>query len=92
MTLTDIAEEFAMEGFNPLPLREDKRPALKENPFLYVPIDNIPIRFARAKKIGIACGKVSDGFICIDFDAKAKQPIEQVFRTYIDDEDRKSVV
>ena len=86
MTLTDIAEEFAMEGFNPLPLREDKRPALKENPFLYVPIDNIPIRFARAKKIGIACGKVSDGFICIDFDAKAKQPIEQVFRTFIEDD------
>lgn len=65
----EYAEELAMEGFNPLPLKKDKAPMLNVgHPFLYEPIDKIPSRFGSAEAFGIACGKVSGGFYAIDFD------------------------
>ena len=81
MKLTDHAHDLLMEGFNPLPLKENKAPMLeKGHPYLYESIkeNDIDKLFKNAQKIGIACGKVSDGFYCLDFDAHNNEPIEQI--------------
>jgi hypothetical protein len=51
--------------------------------YLYESIDNIDVLFKNAEKIGIACGAVSDGFYCIDFDAHNNEPISKIFEQYI---------
>jgi hypothetical protein len=87
MILTDYAYDLLMEGFNPLPLKDNKAPLLeKGHKYLYelVKEDDIPKLFEKAQKIGIACGKVSDGFYCLDFDAHNSEPIENVFNSFID--------
>lgn len=88
MHLKDYAYDLLMEGFNPLPLKENKAPNLKKgHPYLYelVNEDHIDKLFTDidTKKIGIACGKVSDGFYCIDFDAHNEEPIKDVFESFI---------
>jgi hypothetical protein len=88
MILKDYAYDLLMEGFNPLPLKENKAPNLKKgHPYLYelVNEDHIDKLFTDidTKKIGIACGKVSDGFYCIDFDAHNEEPIKDVFESFI---------
>jgi hypothetical protein len=88
MILKDYAYDLLMEGFNPLPLKENKAPNLKKgHPYLYELIneDHIDKLFkdVDTKKIGIACGKVSDGFYCIDFDAHNEEPIKDVFESFI---------
>ena len=87
MNLNDYAYDLLMEGFNPLPLKDNKAPLLeKGHNYLYelVKEDDIPKLFSNAQKIGIACGKVSDGFYCLDFDAHNSEPIEKVFNSFID--------
>lgn len=83
MNFTNIANELIAEGFNPLPLKKDKSPKLPVgHKFLYEPIDNIEKRFSDCDKIGIACGTVSDGFYCIDFDQHQGQDVESVFNDF----------
>jgi len=38
--------------------------------------------FEKAEKIGIACGSVSDGFYCLDFDKHNGEDIEPIFNTF----------
>jgi hypothetical protein len=86
MKLTDHAHDLLMEGFNPLPLKENKAPMLeKGHNYLYESINekDIDKLFKNAQKIGIACGKVSDGFYCLDFDAHNNEPIEDIFNAFI---------
>lgn len=54
------------------------------HPFLYQPIDRVEDRFSIAEKIGIACGNVSGGFYCIDFDGHNGEDIESIFVEYFD--------
>jgi hypothetical protein len=69
-----------LEGYNPLPLKIDKAPLLqKDHPFLYKRIDLIEKRFKYAEKIGIACGEISGGFYCLDFDNHKGEDIQSVF-------------
>lgn len=83
MTLVDYALELIQEGINPLPLRANKAPMLEAgHKFLYEPIDKVPQRFAKAEKIGIACGLISQ-FYCIDFDAHNSEPIKDTFDDFI---------
>lgn len=83
INFTEYAEELAMEGFNPLPLKRDKAPMLNiGHPFLYEPIDKIHARFKAAEAFGIACGKVSGGFYAIDFDCHQGQDIETIFTSF----------
>lgn len=85
--LVDAAENFIREGFNPLPLKKDKSPRLEVgHNFLYSPIDKVTSRFSAAEKIGIACGAVSGGFYCIDFDCHDGEDIKQVFDQFYNDE------
>lgn len=86
MKLNEIAEEYFTEGLNPIPLKADKKPIGASNPWLYERIDNIPLRFLNAAKIGVACGAVSDYFYLIDFDCKNGQDIATTFNLYCDDE------
>jgi hypothetical protein len=84
MNLINEAHDLQMAGFNPLPLKENKAPMLeKEHPFLYEQITDIDRRFKTAKKIGIACGKVSGGFYCLDFDAHNNEPIDDIYQDFI---------
>ena len=86
MHLIDYAYDLLAEGFNPLPLKENKAPLLeKGHNYLYESIDenNIEKLFSEAVKIGIACGSVSEGFYCIDFDAHNDEPIKDIFESYI---------
>jgi hypothetical protein len=87
MNLIDIAEELIIEGYSVLPLNDDKSPKLPSgHKLLYniMPIDDVPKLFHSAPKIGIACGKVSNGFYCLDFDAHNDEPIENIFNQFID--------
>lgn len=84
MNLSEYAHDLLMEGFNPLPLKANKAPLVESgHSFLYEPIDDIDRRFAKAEKIGIACGKVSGGFYCIDFDSHNGEPITDIFEEFI---------
>lgn len=87
MTLLEAAQEFFSEGLNPLPLLKNKAPQLPSgHPFLYEKINNLESRFMRCEKIGIACGKVSEGFYCIDFDGHDGEDIESVFIEFFNNE------
>lgn len=85
-SLFDTALEYLTEGLNPLPLKGDKSPMLPVgHPYLYQPMneDDMGKLFGRAEKIGIACGLVSGGFECIDFDGKDGEPILDIFDRFI---------
>jgi hypothetical protein len=85
VTILDAAHEYFQEGLNPLPLKNNKAPMLPVgHPFLYQKIDNIDSRFSSCEKIGIACGEVSDGFYCIDFDGHKGEDIEAIFVEFFD--------
>lgn len=87
MNFVDTALEWASEGYNPLPLKANKAPNLSPgHGFLYSPIDKIESRFQSCEKIGIACGDVSGGFYCIDFDKHQGQDIEGVFTSFFENE------
>ena len=45
--------------------------------------ENIESLFLGAQKIGIACGPVSGGLECIDFDAHKNEPIRRIFNDYM---------
>ncbi|NCA75050.1 MAG: DUF3987 domain-containing protein [Alphaproteobacteria bacterium] len=82
------AFEYLLEGLNPIPLWMNKAPMLeKGHPYLYqlVPEVNLEHLFTRAEKIGVVCGDVSSGFECIDFDAKAGEPIDEIFHMIMSD-------
>jgi len=86
MKLTDHAYDLLMEGFNPLPLKENKAPMLeKGHNYLYESINekDIDRLFNNAQKIGIACGKVSNGFYCLDFDKHNGEPIKDIYESFI---------
>ena len=85
MSFVNEAYDLIMEGFNPLPLNENKSPKLpKGHPYLYEKINNVEQLFYDCKKIGIACGQVSDGFYCIDFDAHNGEPITEIYNQYFE--------
>ena len=87
MKLYEYAEELIMNGLAALPLNENKSPKLpKKHNYLYelIPDDLIERLFMDAKKIGIACGKVSSGFYCIDFDAHNDEPISNTYEKFIE--------
>lgn len=86
--LSETAVNYLSEGLNPIPLRNNKAPMLKQgHPYLYelVKEDDIEKLFEKAEKIGIVCGDVSKGFECIDFDGKDGQPIQQIFDQFRND-------
>jgi len=84
MNLINEAYDLQYAGLNPLPLKDNKAPMLPtEHNFLYQQIDDIENRFKSAKKIGIACGAVSDGFYCIDFDAHNNEPILDILNDFL---------
>ena len=85
MDLIACANSFLMEGLNPLPLKKSKAPLLPAgHNFLYSTIDRIEERFAKAELIGIACGAVSDGFYCIDFDRHQGQNLDPIFYDFFE--------
>lgn len=86
MNLTDYAYNLIYEGFNPLPLNDNKSPKLRKgHPYLYEKVaeNDVEILFSEAKKIGIACGRVSDGFYCIDFDKHNGEDIDSIYKQFI---------
>jgi hypothetical protein len=84
MNLIDEAYELLSEGFNPLPLKDNKSPLLPVgHSYLYNKIEDIDKLFDKAKKIGIACGVVSDGFYGLDFDCHQGQDIKTIFDSFI---------
>lgn len=92
--MIDSAYQYIQEGFSAIPLRENKAPMLPENPYLYKLMDenDIDRMFMQAKKIGIACGVVSDGFECIDFDSHKGEPIRQIFNDFMKDDGVSTIV
>lgn len=86
MNLSEHAHDLLMEGFNPLPLKDNKAPMLeKGHPYLYESVkeEDVDKLFKFAQKIGIACGKVSSGFYCLDFDKHNGEPIDQVYLDFV---------
>ncbi len=93
--MIQAALEYISEGFGALPLYADKTPMLKiGHPYLYEPIKEELVEqlFMRAEKIGIACGSVSNGFMCLDFDAHDGQDIRKIFNDFIRNESVKSII
>ncbi len=83
--LKEVAKNLVDDGLNPIPLKKDKSPMLPVgHDFLYKQIDDIENRFKQAKKIGIACGTVSDGFYGLDFDCHQGEPIFEIFNNFIE--------
>ena len=86
MKLSEHAHDLLMEGLQPLPLKENKAPMLeKGHNYLYESIkeDDVDRLFNNAQKIGIACGKVSNGFYCLDFDKHNGEPIKDIYESFI---------
>ena len=86
MNLIEKAEELILEGYSVLPLNDDKSPRLKPgHTLLYNQMDvsEVPQYFYEAPKIGIACGPVSDGFYCTDFDAHNGEPIADIYSQFM---------
>jgi hypothetical protein len=86
MSFKSIAESYLIAGLNPLPLRENKAPNLpKGHKFLYELNENL-LNFDSidTKKIGIACGVVSENLLCIDFDKHQGQDVRSIFKKYIE--------
>lgn len=84
MNYIEIANEFIAEGYNPLPLLQNKAPKLpKDHQFLYKPIDQIEYRFKNCDKIGIACGDVSGGFYGLDFDRHGGENLQPIFEDFV---------
>lgn len=86
MNLIDFAYDYLAEGFNPLPLKKDKAPMLpKGHKYLYEEVEeeNIEKLFSKAEKIGISCGKVSGGLVCVDFDAHKDEPIKGILENFV---------
>jgi len=87
-SLIYIAQEYADNGFGVIPCNNNKSPKLPTgHNFLYEIMQEADIEkyFVDAEKIGIACGYVSDGFECIDFDAHGGQNIDDIFNRFISD-------
>lgn len=85
--LVSAAHRYLDFGLNPLPLKLNKTPALpRGHNFLYEVIDNIENRFEKAEMIGVACGKVSDGFYCLDFDCHQNQDISPIISAILEDD------
>lgn len=89
MNLTKAAENYLLAGLNPLPLFANKAPKLAKNHnYLYeeIPENLIDRLFKSAEKIGVACGNVSDNFICIDFDRhNLENDIDTILKAYLED-------
>jgi hypothetical protein len=86
MKLLNHAHDLLMEGLQPLPLKENKAPMLeKGHNYLYESIkeEDVDRLFINAQKIGIACGKVSNGFYCLDFDKHNGEPIKDIYESFI---------
>ncbi|CAB4162087.1 DNA primase/polymerase, bifunctional, N-terminal [uncultured Caudovirales phage] len=86
MKLSEHAHDLLMEGLQPLPLKENKSPMLeKGHNYLYESIkeEDVDRLFNNAQKIGIACGKVSNGFYCLDFDKHNGEPIKDIYESFI---------
>ena len=86
MKLSEHAHDLLMEGLQPLPLKENKAPMLeKGHNYLYESIkeEDVDRLFNNAQKIGIACGKVSSGFYCLDFDKHNGEPIKDIYESFI---------
>ncbi len=86
MKLLNHAHDLLMEGLQPLPLKENKAPMLeKGHNYLYESIkeEDVDRLFNNAQKIGIACGKVSCGFYCLDFDKHNGEPIKDIYESFI---------
>jgi len=86
MKLSEHAHDLLMEGLQPLPLKENKAPMLeKGHNYLYESIkeEDVDRLFINAQKIGIACGKVSSGFYCLDFDKHNGEPIKDIYESFI---------
>ena len=84
--LIDTALAYLYEGLNPLPLKSNKAPMLPVgHGYLYESVEDTKVNelFERAEKIGIACGKVSGQFECLDFDGKNGEPIAAIFEQFI---------
>ena len=84
--LSETASDYLYEGLNPLPLKNNKAPMLAiGHPYLYnsVTLKEVDGLFEKAEKIGIACGKVSGNFECLDFDGKQGEPVADIFRQFV---------
>ena len=86
MSFKSTAETYLIAGLNPLPLRENKAPNLKKgHKFLYEENESLEnFDSIDTKKIGIACGLVSENLLCIDFDKHQGQDVETIFKKYRD--------
>jgi hypothetical protein len=85
--MIDFAYDLLNEGLNPLPLNSNKSPKLpKGHNYLYEKVkeEDVEKLFAFADKIGIACGLVSDGFYCIDFDCHNGEDVGAIYSDFID--------
>jgi len=86
MSFKSTAESYLMAGLNPLPLRENKAPNLKKgHNYLYELNEDLEnFESIDTKKIGIACGSVSENLLCIDFDKHQGQDVKTIFKNYTD--------
>ena len=87
--MISAAYEYLSEELSVLPLKADKSPALPVgHNLLYERAKESDIEqlFMGSKKIGIACGNVSNGFECIDFDAHDGEDIRTIFNDYMKDD------
>lgn len=85
--MIDFAYDLLNEGLNPLPLKNNKSPMLeKGHNYLYEKVNENDIEklFKQAEKIGIACGSVSDGFYCLDFDCHNGENVDNIYSEFID--------
>lgn len=82
----DIAETLSYEGFNIIPLNDDKSPAawLAGTEYLYKPITVFDDKYI-APRIGVTCGVASKGLEVIDFDKHQGQDIDSVFNEFMKD-------
>lgn len=83
----EVAIDLLSEGYNPVPLSENRTPILKaeDHPYLYEKFEDLTW-FTKCKKIGVVLGSVSDGLYNIDFDSHNSEPISEKFDIFLNDD------
>ncbi|MFA5768590.1 MAG: DUF3987 domain-containing protein [Bacteroidales bacterium] len=85
MNFTEAASCYIDNGFNPIPLRATKSPALKMgHDYLSRRFTDVT-PFRDCDMIGVVCGDVSSGLECMDFDGHGGGDIRRVFNDFMRD-------
>lgn len=92
--IKEYIHDLILEEFSVIPVSKGKVPLFEHTFFKErMPIDSIDKMFSKAYGVGVACGEISGGLECIDFDDhKKKYDIAGIFSQFVKNEHVRSLI